>query len=29
VLRQDLDAGQASLDVRVSLVTVSYQPLPK
>jgi hypothetical protein len=30
VLRQDLDAaGLASLDVRVSLVTVSYQPLPK
>jgi len=29
VLRQDLDAaGQAGLDVRVSLVTVSYQPLP-
>jgi hypothetical protein len=30
VLRQDLDAaGLAGLDVRVSLVTVSYQPLPK
>jgi len=30
VLRQDLDAaGLAHLDVRVSLVTVSYQPLPK
>jgi len=30
VLRQDLDAaGLASLDVRVSLVTVSYQLLPK
>jgi uncharacterized hydrophobic protein (TIGR00271 family) len=30
VLRQDLDAaGLASLDIRVSLVTVSYQPLPK
>ena len=29
VLRQDLDAaGLAGLDVRVSLVTVSYQPLP-
>jgi hypothetical protein len=29
VLRQDLDAaGQAGLDVRVSLVTVSYRPLP-
>jgi uncharacterized hydrophobic protein (TIGR00271 family) len=29
VLRQDLDAaGLASLDVRVSLVTVSYRPLP-
>ena len=23
------DAGLASLDVRVSLVTVTYQPLPK
>jgi len=30
VLRQDLDAaGLAGLDVRVSLVTVGYQPLPK
>ena len=30
VLRQDLDAaGLAGLDVRVSLVTVSYQPLPR
>jgi len=30
VLRQDLDAaGLAGLDVRVSLLTVSYQPLPK
>jgi uncharacterized hydrophobic protein (TIGR00271 family) len=30
VLRQDLDtAGLAGLDVGVSLVTVSYQPLPK
>ena len=30
VLRQDLHAaGLAGLDVRVSLVTVSYQPLPK
>jgi len=30
VLRRDLDAaGLAGLDVRVSLVTVSYQPLPK
>jgi uncharacterized hydrophobic protein (TIGR00271 family) len=30
VLRQDLDTvGLAGLDVRVSLVTVSYQPLPK
>jgi uncharacterized hydrophobic protein (TIGR00271 family) len=30
VLRQDLDAaGLAGLDVRVSLITVSYQPLPK
>jgi uncharacterized membrane protein len=30
VLRQDLDAADlAGLDVRVSLVTVSYQPLPK
>ena len=30
VLRQDLDdAGLASLDVRVSLVTLSYQPVPK
>jgi len=30
VLRQDLDAaGLAGLDVRVSLVTVSYRPLPK
>jgi hypothetical protein len=30
VLRQDLDAaGLAGLDVRVSLVTISYQPLPK
>jgi uncharacterized hydrophobic protein (TIGR00271 family) len=30
VLRQDLDAaGLAGLDVRVSLVTVSYQPVPK
>jgi uncharacterized membrane protein len=30
VLRQDLDAaGLADLDVRVSLVTVSYQPLPR
>jgi len=30
VLRQDLDAaGLAGLDVRVSLTTVSYQPLPK
>ena len=30
VLRQDLDAaGLAGLDVRVSLVTVSYQPLPE
>jgi hypothetical protein len=29
-LRQDLDAaGLGGLDVRVSLVTVSYQPLPK
>jgi uncharacterized membrane protein len=29
VLRQDLDAaGLAGLDVRASLVTVSYQPLP-
>jgi uncharacterized hydrophobic protein (TIGR00271 family) len=29
MLRQDLDAaGLAGLDVRVSLVTVSYQPLP-
>ena len=29
-LRRDLDAaGLAGLDVRVSLVTVSYQPLPK
>ena len=29
VLRQDLDAaGLPGLDVRVSLVTVSYQPLP-
>jgi hypothetical protein len=29
VLRQDLvDAGLAGLDVRVSLVTVSYRPLP-
>ena len=30
VLRRDLDAvGLAGLDVRVSLVTASYQPLPK
>jgi hypothetical protein len=30
VLRQDLDAaGLAGLDVQVSLVTASYQPLPK
>ena len=30
VLRQDLNAvGLAGLDVRVSLITVSYQPLPK
>ena len=30
MLRQDLDAaGLGGLDVRVSLVTVSYQPLPK
>lgn len=30
VLRQDLDAADlAGVDVRVSLVTVSYQPLPK
>src|SRR6516165_4331758 len=30
VLRQDLNAvGLAGLDVRVSLVTVSYQPLPR
>jgi uncharacterized hydrophobic protein (TIGR00271 family) len=30
VLRQDLDAADlAGLDVRVSLVTVSYQPVPK
>jgi uncharacterized hydrophobic protein (TIGR00271 family) len=30
VLRQDLDAADlAGLDVRASLVTVSYQPLPK
>jgi hypothetical protein len=30
ILRQDLDAaGLTGLDVRVSLVTVSYQPLPK
>jgi uncharacterized hydrophobic protein (TIGR00271 family) len=30
VLRQDLDAADlAGLDVRVSLVTVSYKPLPK
>ena len=30
VLRQDLDAaGLVGLDVRVSLVTVSYQPLPR
>jgi uncharacterized membrane protein len=30
VLRQDLDAaGLAGLDVRVSRVTVSYQPLPE
>jgi hypothetical protein len=30
VLRQDLDtAGLAGLDVGVSLVTVSYQPLAK
>jgi uncharacterized hydrophobic protein (TIGR00271 family) len=30
VLRQDLDAaGLAGVDVRVNLVTVSYQPLPK
>jgi hypothetical protein len=30
VLRRDLDAaGLAGLDVRVSLVTVSYHPLPK
>ena len=30
VLRQDLDAaGLASLDVRVSLITISYKPLPK
>jgi uncharacterized hydrophobic protein (TIGR00271 family) len=30
VLRQDLDAaGLAGLDIRVSLVTVTYQPLPK
>jgi uncharacterized membrane protein len=30
VLRQDLDAaGLAGLDVQVSLVTLSYQPLPK
>jgi uncharacterized hydrophobic protein (TIGR00271 family) len=30
VLRQDLDAaGLAGLDVRVSLITVSYKPLPK
>jgi uncharacterized hydrophobic protein (TIGR00271 family) len=30
VLRQDLDAaGLAGLDVRVSLVTASYQPLPR
>jgi hypothetical protein len=30
VLRQDLDTvGLAGLDVRVSLVTASYQPLPK
>jgi len=29
VLRRDLDAaGLAGLDVRVSLVTVSYRPLP-
>jgi len=29
VLRRDLDdAGLAGLDVRVSLVTVSYKPLP-
>jgi hypothetical protein len=30
VLRRDLDAaGLAGLDVRVSLITASYQPLPK
>ena len=30
VLRQDLDAaGLSGLDVQVSLVTASYQPLPK
>jgi len=30
VLRHDLDAaGLAGVDVRVSLVTVTYQPLPK
>jgi hypothetical protein len=30
MVRQDLDAaGLAGLEVRVSLVTVSYQPLPK
>jgi hypothetical protein len=30
VLREDLDdADLAGLDVRVSLVTASYQPLPK
>jgi hypothetical protein len=30
VLRHDLDAaGLASLDVRVSLVTLSYQPVPR
>jgi hypothetical protein len=30
ILRQGLDAaGLGGLDVRVSLVTVSYQPLPK
>ena len=29
LLRQDLDAaGLAGLDVRISLLTVSYQPLP-